>query len=357
MEHLSEIQQEILDSIRPEKKYEAEPKPEPAPPVVDTPREALVKSEVQTDENGMSYQDVPFSDAYWEPTHVPDHLVRVYTGYDSPPVPSPYVPPKPEFERLSLAFTLGLKVNVVGPTGCGKTLMYEYYSATTGRPFLRIEHNSELDKATVFGQVHINVDEEGKQSTDFVLGNLPLSMSAPTVTVLDELARAPGFANILYQRVLDRRELSMPEMKGGVGIITPHADWIVCASDNTKGNGDDLDVYSATNVQDASFINRWDVLIEQDYLNQGMESQLIADLAPEMQATVVEKLAKFSSLMHQGFKSGELQTAFSPRNLTTICKLASAGVPIKEAIDMNFLSRATKSEYSDIKETITAVFG
>lgn len=349
---MREIKMGIADDIMAElanRKVQAAPVPKASAPEV-----TVEKQDWHTYGEGKRKIEM-FSEVFWEPRYVPDHPVSVFSGYEHPEVGT-YIPPKVALEKLSFAISADLKVNVVGPTGAGKTLLFEHYAAVTGRPYLRIEHNMELDKATVFGQVHINVDEEGKQSTDFVEGVLPKAMRQPCITNLDELSRAPGFANILYQRVLDRRELSLTEVKGGTGVLQACSEWVVCASDNTKGNGDDMDKYSASNVQDAAFINRWDVIIEMDYLNPEEETTLITTLSgmPKEEAIA---LAKFSALMHSGFKSGQISSAFSPRNLSAICKMYKLGMPVRDAVNMNYVSRASKSEISDIMESLAAVFG
>jgi len=308
--------------------------------------------------DGKSERQIPFSKKYWKPKNVPDHLVWEFKGYDSPEDIGLYIPPKEEFEHLSLSFALNLKVNIVGPTGCGKTLMYEYYASSTGRPYLRIEHNVELDKASVFGQVHINVDDEGRQSTDFIPGVFVRSASEPTIVNLDELTRATGHSNMIYQRPLDRGEIFMPEMKdAGAAAIKPDPQWLLCASDNTKGNGEDLEKYPMSNVQDSAFINRWDIIIEQDYLVAKDEEKLIEALCPSLGSAQTKRLVKFSALVHEGFRKGEIQTAFSPRNLSCIAKFVNAGVELKTAINMNYTNRCGKSEQSDVVECIKSAFG
>lgn len=350
----------VIDEILNELEGTEQVEPEPTEPKAS----AEVKSEVPdlepcsgTDEEGREYDDVKFSDLFWEPKTVPDHLVRVYKNLDDvPPMPGNYVPPVEEIELASLSFATGQKLLNVGPTGAGKTLMFEYMAHMMGRPYLRIEHNVFFSYEAVFGQTHINTTEDGTE-TDFVEGVFPKSMTSPTLVVLDETSRNTGHANILYQRALDRREFSLNEAKCGKGVRVAHPDWIICGTDNTKGNGDDMDKYSASNVQDQAFINRWDVIIETDYLTQEDEVTMIKRLAPKMDEDVAKSLAKFSGLMHAGFKSGEITTAFSPRNLVAICGFYNAGLTLRKAVEINYMSRCTKSELSDVNESFRTVFG
>ena len=316
------------------------------------------KAELQTTEwetlpDGCKRRYVPFSVKFWPPRNVPDHLVAEYDGYDSATPKAMYVPPKREFELLSFCFATDTTTLAVGPTGCGKTLAMEYYAAICGRPCLRIDHTEELDKASVFGQVHITNGD-----TEFVPGMLVTSASAPTIVILDEVSRAPGGANMIYKRALDRGELFVPEMKdAGQRAIKPVDGWIICGTDNTKGDGEDMDKYPMSNVQDAAFRNAMGAMIEFDYLPLKEEEALITGMAAEMDAGTVKKLAQFSNLMHGAFKESAINTAFSPRQLETICKHFNNGMDIRASIDLSFVSFCAKSELSDVNESLRACFG
>lgn len=307
--------------------------------------------------SGEDYDEAKFSDLFWPPVGVPDHAVKVFKGYDTiQSFDENYIPPKEEFEKLSFSLSAGLKTLVVGPTGCGKTMMMEYFAYRTQRPFLRISHDQELDRARVFGRTDLAV-EDGHTVTKFVKGVLPVSMTTPTLVVADELSRAPGYATIQYQSILDRRMFLAPEAPEGEQQIEANENWLIVGTDNTKGNGDNMDLYSASNVQDASFINRWDILIEAQYLDQDTEKEFIQKLAPEMSERAAMKLARFSELMHKGFNAGNIQTAFSPRNILAITKLFNKGMPIKNSLEMNYVSRVSESERSDVMESVNAVYG
>ena len=318
----------------------------------------VVGSGPQVTEDGLEYEDIPFSALFWPPTYVPDHLCRVYSGLEGvPDLPATYIPDTADVEMVSLNLSVKNKIMSVGPTGCGKTLMYEFMAAKLGRPFLRIEFNEELTPDKVFGRVHVQVDEDGHTTTEFVDGPLTRAAKYPTLTLFDEVSRATGYINIMFQRVLDRGEITLNEIKEGIGIKKLHHDFIIAGTDNTKGNGDDMDKYLASNVQDQAFINRFDGIIEADYLPMEQEAEMIKKLSPDMPDLVVERLATFSSHMHRAFKDGNIGTAFSPRNLTAITRLYNKGLPIRRCIDMNFTSRVSKSELSDVTTNIEAIFG
>jgi hypothetical protein len=319
--------------------------------VIEVPK--LEATEWMTRADGKQMRLVPFSEKFWKPNDVPDHLVAEFVGYDSAEPKALYIPPKEDFEWVSFCLSNNIKPLSVGPTGCGKTLIYEHFAAVCGRPCLRIDNSQELDKAQVFGTVHITDGD-----TDFVPGDIPLSATAPTVVILDEFSRAPSGANMIYKRLLDRNEIYMPEMKeAGKKAIKPDEYWVVCGTDNTKGDGEDMDKYPSSNVQDAALRNVWGMLIEADYLDKASEAKMIETFSPDMDKKSATALALFSSLIHAGFKRGEVNTAFSPRQLETICDCYNKGVPLKQAIQKAYINFCSKSELSDVTESLRAAFG
>lgn len=283
---------------------------------------------------------------------IPDHLVKVFDGYDSDDIPM-YIPDVKVLQMLSLALSLGKFPNLIGPTGCGKTLIYEFYAAMTGRPYLRIAHNAELDKSSVFGQIHITDGDTG-----FVPGDFVKSANSATLVLLDELTRAPGWANMMYGPTYDRREILIPEMKeAGATKVIPNHDWLLCAADNTKGDGEDMDKYPMSNVQDSAFRNRFDLMLEVDYLSPRQETDLIQQFSERMTAAVASKLAKVSATLHKMFKDGDINTAFSPRQLKNIADYYDIGVDIHQAIEMAYTSFCSKSEASSVNEVVRSIFG
>ena len=346
---MTDIVDEILSMLEDTPVTADQVHPEVPHPSVDEPSRPV--KEPRTYE--MADGEKLFSEVFgWEPTSIPNIPVKVFTGYDTAKAPEYYVPPKHEVELFAMAMRLKLLCNVVGPTGSGKDTMIEYYSEKTGRPYCRIDHNQELERSSIFYQTHITDGD-----TDVVLGILPRAMQEPTIIVLNELSRAPSFALILYQRVFDRRQIAITEAKGEDLIINAHEECLFCAADNTKGNGDDMDLYSASNVLDASTINRIDMILEHDYMTATQEEELIIKMLPSIDPKDATVLAKFSQLMHQGFKKREITTAFSPRNLLSVTKLMGEGMSLQDAVSINFFSRLTESELADARESLRAITG
>jgi MoxR-like ATPase len=327
------------------------PKPVPERKVIE-----LVETDWESDGVGGERQAVKISSVIGPLEHIPDALINRYRGYECPDIDKfiTFMPDRYNLEWSMFGLAHGLTQMLVGVTGAGKTELPEFIGALLGRPFLRIDNSEELDRAQVMGMTHI-VDGE----TKFVPGDMPTYAAWPTLTLADEVARGTAAANIsTYKRVLDRRVIYLPEMKeADQKEIIPHPDWSFWGSDNTKGDGEDLHKYGASNVQDAAFRNAFGQMIEFDYLTYDEECKLIRAFCPDMHGEEVNKLARFSELMHKAFREDQINTAFSPRQLKNICKFYDAGVPLKQAIERVYISFVSKSELADVSESLRAVFG
>jgi len=342
---------EILGMSRDVEVDVPEPVPEPIPEPEETVSVVLTPStEDLGDGKSVAYK--PFEEVFgWEPK-IP-HLVAVYEGYEHEEPMEGYIIHKAIVESVSLCDNNGLKANMTGPTGCGKTQLAEWYAAKCGRPFMRISHTEAFDKTEVFGRMDITEGE-----TVFTLGVLPQSFDTPFFVLLDELTLAPAGALMVYGTLLDRRHLLLPEMKtGGMKPLEPCKGWSVIAADNTKGNGDGMDRYISSNVQDSRFLNRFDVMLDMDYLSEDLEKDFIQRHNTRLTSTEVGQLALVSKLLHTGVKDATISTDFSPRNLMTICKLVNAGMTMANAFHINYLSRVVESEVQDIRETYRSVTG
>ena len=112
-----------------------------------------------------------------------------------------------------------------------------------------------------------------------------------------------------------------------------------------------------SNVQDSAFRNRFDLMLEVDYLSPRQETDLIKKFSSRMTTAVASKLAKVSATLHKMFKDGDINTAFSPRQLKNIADYYDIGVDIHQAIEMAYTSFCSKSEASSVNEVVRSIFG
>jgi len=346
---------EVAESIR----ASVEEDEAPARVSEEPPREISIEEGAGVDPaTGVGYIIKKFSEVFGfdcsKHSDIPDHAVKIWDdGFPGvPEVADWYIPDKKVLGEISMAYHAGLIANLVGPTGAGKNQDLEYFCSVMKIPYTRIEMNEEVAMDKVFGKTDITDGD-----TVFSPGLFPRSMKLPGIVVVDEFSRGPAYAMMMFQRPFDRREFVAYESKAEDILLKPHPDWQIFLTDNTLGNGDDMDLYVASNVQDSALINRVEMVIHKDYMGRPDERKIISKLSPEMGTEQVAGLAKFSYLMHQGFKKRQIRSAFSPRNLKSVCTLYNRGMSLQAAVFYNFISRCSESEQSDVKESWRAVFG
>lgn len=310
---------------------------------------------------GVEYREV---DGNWL-FNVPETSVKLtsvvqYRGFDGsncpimvPEVPAVYYPNLDNLNHILRCLKLGTTALLVGDTGSGKTSILEYVAAVTGRPFHRQEFDESTDDQSLFGYVGLENGETVNRLSDYVK-----AFNYPAIICNDEVCRATTPAQMLLNMPLDRRMVRVPNQDPDVcQVVKAHNEMRMFATDNTVGNGDDLDIYSAANVMDGAVANRFGIVLHTPYPTEGTERKIIAGLAPNMGEDEVKKLAHFSALMHKAFSDRTMTASFSVRNLVEVCKWFEDGVPVADVLEFNFFNRVAKSEQSDVAETIRTIWG
>ena len=307
---------------------------------------------------GVKYRDVSAAWLFNMPKLEP-LVVRQYDGFeaDTYPLNVPAIDPNYEaneemLRSLILNSRTGMKGMYIGHTGCGKTSGIEYFAACTGRPFHRQEFDETLDDQKLYGSLELRGGETYHNPSDLVK-----SLAYPAVACLDEFSRATSTASMLTNPLLDRRSVRITSHDDTKSeTITAHPEWMVVATDNTNGSGDNMDIYNAANVLDEAIRNRFDSFVEVPYLSETQERKLIANLIPDMDTDNVRKFAKFSQLCHKGFEDRKLTTAFSVRNLLAISKYMSEGLDFSSALKVNFTNRVSVDERQYVNELVASIW-
>ena len=343
----------VKEHLTPEPEHTPEPEPE-----VDLSGYAVPEWSEHSDLPGVMYRDISAAYLFSQPKLDP-LVVRQYDGITEAgcPIVVPAVDPNYEpnvdmLKSLILNSRTGMKGMYIGHTGCGKTSGIEYFAAMTGRPFHRQEFDETLDDQKLYGSLELKPGETYHNKSDLVK-----SMAWPAICCLDEFSRATSTGSMLTNPLLDRRQARITSHDDEVSeTINAIPEWMVVATDNTNGSGDDMDIYNAANVLDEAIRNRFDSFITVPYLSEGQERKLIGRLIPDMGEEQVKKFAKFSQLCHKGFEDRKLTTAFSVRNLLAIGKYMSEGLDFPEALTINFTNRVSQDERQFVSELVSSIW-
>ena len=163
-------------------------------------------------------------------------------------------------------------VNIVGPTGTGKSIMAEQVCAELGRAYCRIQITPESDEDSLIGGVRLT-EENGVTVTSFQYGPVVEAMKAGAVLMIDEMDRGSNKIMCL-QAVMEGKPIVIKRTNE---VIEPHPDFTIIATSNTKGRGDDSGKYMAAVIIDDAFLERFPVVIEHDYPDPGVEASILSN--------------------------------------------------------------------------------
>ncbi len=285
-----------------------------------------------------------FSEVFgWEPKK--DFPVTIFSGYEHVPEFDPlYKFPRQVTEMLVRNMEMGQAGAMTGMPGTGKTKWAENVAALTGRPFLRIHYNMNLEPEHILGKTGLK-----KGETKFVEGDLPKFIRMPAIILHDEWTRAcAGIGLAIFQSHLEDGSVKLEDSDLGEKRVHAHPNLCIFMADNTLGLGDNLDKFASANVQDTSTINRIGVTARFEYLSEADQTDLVQKYAPSMTKAQANKLAKFAILCQSAYEKGDVPLVFSMRNLQVVSKLAEDTGDIKEAIQYNFLNALDKTSAATV---------
>lgn len=248
-------------------------------------------------------------------------------------------------DRFAARVNGGSMLFIAGPAGSGKSELIRVLAGHLGQELIRINFSSGIGESQLVGKYIV---KDG--ATVFNYGLVPLAMKNGWWLLLDEIDYAEPEHLSILQPVLEGNPLIMIQNEGEK--ITPHPNFRIFATGNTKGRGDLSQSYVGTNFLNASFMDRFTVF-EMDYTDREV------DIATEItsDAILAEKLAKVFELFRKSADDGQIQNAvFSTRRLVQVCKALVMGDTLKESFEYEIFSRYDKEESKILVEMLKDVF-
>jgi cobaltochelatase CobS len=239
--------------------------------------------------------------------------IRAYEGFNFehgvPLKDDHYVFPKDLTRDMLMGIMAGGLIYITGPTGCGKTSIYEQIAARTGRPFFRQQFHGEMEPAELTGTWIVNEH----QTFEYMYSGLAKAIQLPTLVVFDEFDSGTPVVTAIANGLLEGKPLVLNN-KGGEKIY-PHKDCILVATGNTNGMGDDTGLYTSTTVQSFATMNRYRMFLNMDYIAEEDEIAMLKSRFPKIPENTIGEMVKVANMIRAGFKEGKITAVISTRQL------------------------------------------
>lgn len=293
----------------------------------------LDMSKVPALKNKITYKDIVGEEH-------PDGMEREYPAIkckwkhpeDIPEKDEGWVPDHKVLPEMIASIMYGHNGLVVGEPGTGKTTDQREICARIGMPYYRVNGMEGMEPADLFGQVHLSAG-----ATVWVDGPIMRAVRHGGLLAIDEPFKMPPGTLMGMQWLAETKDRAVmlyghPDPKQVK--VEAHAEMRMVLCDNARGTGDNMDVYAATNVQDASFINRMQYKIRKTYMEEDTEARAVNHKYPWIMPNLAKRMVKFAGLMRKAWAQGAIEMPFSFRELETWSEIiAENGGDVYVALD------------------------
>jgi cobaltochelatase CobS len=276
--------------------------------------------------------------------------------------PSEFVPSIDEAYHFDPDTTLAIlagfahnrRVMVQGLHGTGKSTHIEQIAARLNWSCVRINLDSHISRVDLIGKDAI-VLKDGKQVTEYKEGLLPWSLQHPVALVFDEYDAGRPDVMFVIQRVLEAEgRLTLLEQNR---VIKPHPSFRLFATANTIGLGDTTGLYHGTQQINQGQMDRWNMVVTLNYLEQEQEMAIILKKFPKTDKADVKAMVQVAELTRAGFKAGDISTLMSPRTILAWVENTGIFGNREQAFRLTFLNKCDELERPTVAEYYQRCFG
>lgn len=245
----------------------------------------------------------------------------------------------------------GAKIYAKGPTGSGKTTLYEQISARLGRPFFRQQFHGEMEPTELTGNWFVN--ERGVM--EYMYSGLVRALQLPSIVCLDEYDSGNAVVSAIANALLEGKPLVLAN-KGGEKI-QPHKDCIIVATGNTAGMGDDTGLYASTSVQSFATMNRFGMFVNIDYMTEEEEKALLLKIHPTMPPEFARDICKVAKLVRDGFVGGSVSVVLSTRQVLNWARWIMMTGDERRSFELSFANQLGGPDRAVVDQLFQRVFG
>jgi MoxR-like ATPase len=277
------------------------------------------------------------------PPYKPEDWAEEVRGYI--PERNPHFVYNDSYKRFATAMELGLRTMLVGPPGTGKDETPKQYCADFNIPYVRITGMRNVTPDMIVG--HFSM-EDG--SMEWIPGDAeivcryggmfvtsePAAMPSDTQFCVQSAYEQPGFLTIMDHPDPMSRRLKL------------HPRTFIVLTSNVRGFGDDIDKYAATNVMDASTLNRIESVQYVPPMPAAQEVEALSRYVPGIDISIMQKMVQFGNLIRAGWNKNEIEPSWSMRNLIAWGKMLAMHSSVVAGFKDTFYDKLSDKE----KETV-----
>ena len=164
---------------------------------------------------------------------------------------------------------------LVGPPGCGKSILLEEVYCDLNIPFSRMSLGGYVDPLDILGGTQL-VDGENGVITRFVPGILTEAVEFGKGVIFDEFDTMSPLTNSIFQRITETDGQLVLRTEKGSRVFKKHPLYRIAYTANTDGHGDASGMFAGAQVQNSALLDRINVRFYLDY-NPIVECAILRD--------------------------------------------------------------------------------
>jgi len=307
-----------------------------------------------------------FSALFHKPSLFEDIPVRVFTyddwneeARDYIPTPNPHwVWNKEALERFALAMYDGDTTLLWGPQGTGKSDFAREWCATCLIPFWRLSCNRETREGHFLGSPGVEYDKAGKMHIKQEPTVLTESLKYGGLFCEDEAFRHSAALVLQSLREKSTRNIILPDAPGRSAsdrrLVAPKGKWWYVLTDNTCGIGDETGTFDAQ-IQDASTLDRINMVIEMSYLNPADEKKLLSNYS-KLNPQLIQAMVDTAKLVRTAFVNQKIMSTMSVRTLLAWAEKSERIGDASKALRMVWFEKLSRDDQAVVKDIFHQVF-
>ena len=210
-----------------------------------------------------------------------------------------------------------------GPSGCGKTELMRQFGARLDREVHILSFGEETSIRELLGTYELVKTDEGVV-TRYRHGSLTRAIQVEhAIVVFDEINMAPPGVTAMLNRLLEAREITIPDTAEVISCATGVA---FAATANTAGGIDSTGMYAGSQVQNGATRNRF-VGLKVDYQPPAVEAEIVRNSAKLSNGMTIDDIIQLGNKMASDvmvevaracrslIEEGKLSQPFSVRTL------------------------------------------